>query len=216
MKVLGQPDRIGTLSIMGAVSPPAGDFSEPVTKYTTQNVRVLWALDKKLADARHYPAINWNTSFSEYTEYVKNWWHEEIDPDWFNLREKALQILTKDEELMQMVKLIGAEALPDNERLILFTSKLLKEGFLRQNALDLIDTYTTPEKQLRMLKLILKYHEKALQIIEKRIPVSKVTEVPVVSRLMKMKITIENEDVKQFKDVRKDLDTQLGQVMEDL
>ncbi len=209
---LGEPKRYGTLSIMGAVSPPAGDFSEPITKYTTQNIRVLWALDKKLADLRHYPAINWIYSFSMYVDYISDYYHQTY-PNWTKYRDLALQILTKDEELMQIVRLIGSEALPDNERLILSTAKLIKEGFLRQSALDAVDTYTTPEKQYRMLEVILEFHQKALEIIKKRIPVHQIIELPIVPNLMKMKVAIKNTEISKFTEIQNEITKQLNQLL---
>ncbi len=214
MTVQGSPVRNGSLSIMGAVSPPAGDFSEPVTRYSTQNIRVLWALDKKLADLRHYPAINWVLSFSQYVDYVRDWWHHKIDIKWARIRDTALKLLTKDEELMQIVKLIGSESLPDNERLVLFTSKLIKEGFLRQNAMDAVDTYTPPQKQYKMLEVIINFYNKALEVIEKRIPIYKVSELSVIPSIMKMKSAIKNDELMSFTKIEERAVKELNQLLE--
>lgn len=210
----GKPERLGTLSLMGAVSPPAGDFSEPVTQYTIRNIRVLWELDKKLADSRHYPAINWINSFSGYIDYVKEWWHQKINKKWAGYRNFALEILIKDNQLMQIVKLIGAESLPDDERLVLFIAQILKEGFLRQNALDEVDTYTTPEKQFKMLEIIIDFYKKGLEIVAKRIPIYRITESPIVPQLMKMKIDIKNDELKKLEILQKSALNQLEKLLE--
>ncbi|MHA1650904.1 MAG: V-type ATP synthase subunit A [Candidatus Helarchaeota archaeon] len=210
----GKPERYGTISLMGAVSPPAGDFSEPVTQYTIRNIRVLWELDKKLADSRHYPAINWINSFSEYANYVKEWWHENISPKWATYRDHALEILIKDNQLMQIVKLIGAESLPDDERLVLFIARLIKEGFLRQNAMDEVDTYSTPEKQYKMLEIILELYQKGLEIVARRIPFYKITEMPIIPQLMRMKMEIRNEELEKFTQIKNQMLKQLDELLE--
>ncbi|MHA1263684.1 MAG: V-type ATP synthase subunit A [Candidatus Helarchaeota archaeon] len=211
--VQGKPERYGSVTLMGAVSPPAGDFSEPVTQYTIRNIRVLWELDKNLADSRHYPAINWTDSFSDYVKNIAPWWNQNIDPHWAQNRRTALQILMKDNQLEQIVKLIGAESLPDNERLILFTARLIKEGILRQNALDEVDTYSTPEKEAKLLELIIEFHKKGLEILEKRIPIYKVTSVPVVAQLMKLKMSVRNEELEKLVGIRKMMIEQLNNLL---
>lgn len=212
--VNGKPERKGTISLMGAVSPPAGDFSEPVTQYTIRNIRVLWELDKKLADSRHYPAINWINSFSGYVSYISEWWDQNINANWADYRGQALNLLIHDNQLQQIVKLIGAESLPDEERLVLFTAQLIKEGLLRQNALDEVDTYTTPEKQYKMLEVIIDFYKKGLDLIEKRIPIYKITGVPIIPQLMKMKISIKNEEVDKFSQFRTLIEEQLRKLLE--
>lgn len=211
--VLGRPERQGTVSLMGAVSPPGGDFSEPVTQYTIRNIRVLWELDKKLADSRHYPAINWINSFSQYTDYVKEWYNK-INPNWAENRNIALNILIQEDHLMQIVKLIGAESLPDNERLVLFTAQLIKEGLLRQNALDEVDTYTTPEKQYKMLEVILDFYKKGLELVEKRVPIYKITGIDVIPSIMKMKIAIRNTELEKFTQFKTLIAEQLKKLLE--
>ncbi len=210
----GFPDRFGTVSLMGAVSPPAGDFSEPVTQYTIRNVRTLWELDKKLADSRHYPAINWINSYSGYVDYIKDWWHQNIDKKWFNYRNLALEILIKDNQLMQIVKLIGAESLPDEERLTLFTAQLLKEGMLRQNAMDEIDTYSTPKKQYKMLEVILDFYTRSLEVIAKRIPIYKLTELKIIPQLIKMKLDIKNEELERISSIHDTMISQIEKLIE--
>ena len=212
--VNGKPERRGTISLMGAVSPPAGDFSEPVTQYTIRNIRVLWELDKKLADSRHYPAINWINSFSGYVSYISEWWDQKINANWADYRGQALKLLIRDNQLQQIVKLIGAESLPDDERLVLFTAQLIKEGLLRQNALDEVDTYTTPEKQYKMLEVIIDFYKKGLELVEKRIPIYKITSIPIIPQLMKMKISIKNEEMDKFTEFRTLIEEQLRKLLE--
>jgi V/A-type H+-transporting ATPase subunit A len=212
--VNGKPERSGTISLMGAVSPPAGDFSEPVTQYTIRNVRVLWELDKKLADSRHYPAINWINSFSGYVSYISEWWDQKINANWADYRGQALKLLIRDNQLQQIVKLIGAESLPDDERLVLFTAQLIKEGILRQNALDEVDTYTTPEKQYKMLEIIIDFYKKGLELVEKRIPIYKITSIPIIPQLMKMKISVKNDEMDKFIEFRTLIEEQLRKLLE--
>ena len=212
--VNGKPERRGTISLMGAVSPPAGDFSEPVTQYTIRNIRVLWELDKKLADSRHYPAINWINSFSGYVSYISEWWDQKINANWADYRGQALKLLIRDNQLQQIVKLIGAESLPDDERLVLFIAQLIKEGLLRQNALDEVDTYTTPEKQYKMLEVIIDFYKKGLELVEKRIPIYKITSIPIIPQLMKMKISIKNDEMDKFTEFRTLIEEQLRKLLE--
>ena len=153
--------KLGSVSIIGAVSPPGGDFSEPVTQHTSRFVRCFWALDKSLASARHFPSVNWLDSYSEYLEDVSGWWRGQVEQDWYGMRAQAMDILNKEDHLSQIVKLVGPDALPDEQRLTLETDRLLREGFLQQNAMDDIDAYSTVQKQMRMLDLILYFHGRA-------------------------------------------------------
>ncbi|MHA1278457.1 MAG: V-type ATP synthase subunit A [Candidatus Helarchaeota archaeon] len=212
--IRGNPERFGTLSLMGAVSPPAGDFSEPVTQYTIRNIRTLWELDKNLADARHYPAINWINSFSGYIDYIQKWWEEKVGPQWAIYRKLAIELLLKDNQLEQIVKLIGSEALPDDERLILFSARLIKEGILQQNAMDKIDTYCSPEKQFKLLEIIIDFHKKGLEILKKLIPAYKITELPIVSQLIKLKTSVKNTEVEKISETRKILLAHLDELLE--
>jgi len=195
VETLGSEKKIGSLSIIGAVSPPGGDFSEPVTIHTKRFTRVFWALDKELADARHYPAINWILSYSEYADEISEWWSKNVDREWQRYRNEALKILQREDELKEIVKLVGPEALPDSQRLILEAARMLRIVFLQQNALDPIDTYSTPVKQFKMLKIIIDFYDGAKKIIEKGVPIFKVTQLPVVSEIMRMKSEIPNEKI---------------------
>jgi V/A-type H+-transporting ATPase subunit A len=155
----GDPRRIGSVTIGGAVSPPGGDFTEPVTSHTRRFVRVFWALDTALAYSRHYPAINWLISYSAYADTVSEWWKKNVDSSWSEDRKRALEILYRENEVREIVRLVGTEGLSESDKLILFTARLLKDGFLKQNAFDPIDAFSEPRRQYKMLRSILTVHE---------------------------------------------------------
>jgi V/A-type H+-transporting ATPase subunit A len=202
--------REGSVSIIGAVSPPGGDFSEPVTQLTRQYTRIFWALDKTLASARHFPSINWLSSHSEYISSVSNWWQNETGFDWRSLRARAMKILTEQDHLNQIVRLVGPDALPDEQRLILLTADLLTTGFLQQNALDEIDTYSSPQKQIRMLAIILHFHEQAEKIIKRGAIIEGFYNLPVIHSLLTMKNEISNDQLGKFDILFTELDEQLA------
>ena len=164
----------GSVSIIGAVSPPGGDFSEPVTQHTKRFIRCFWALDRDLANARHYPAISWIDSYSEYAEEVKPWW-ERVNPQWAQVRQEALDLLKKEQRLAEIVRLIGPDALPDDQRIVLLTADIIKDGFLQQNSFDAVDMYCVPAKQVRLLELIMDFHRRALACIKLGAPLIKIT-----------------------------------------
>ncbi len=195
METMGTEKRNGSISAIGAVSPPGGDFSEPVTQHTKRFTRVFWALDPELADARHYPAINWMQSYSGYITELAGWWNKKVDKEWNSYREEAMRTLQSEDELKNIVKLVGPEALPDRQRLILETARVLRIAFLQQNALDAVDTYCSPQKQFKMLKIIMEFHKLAERIVGKGAPVFKVTQLPILQEILRMKITIPNEKV---------------------
>jgi V/A-type H+-transporting ATPase subunit A len=199
----------GSISVIGAVSPPGGDFSEPVTQHTKRFIRCFWALDKSLASARHYPSINWLDSYSEYMEYVADWWRDEVGQDWYALRTQAMEILSEESRLEQIVKLVGSDTLPDEQRLVLETARLLREGFLQQNSFDAIDSYSPVEKQIRMLSLILFFHQRAGRIIKMGALISSIHELPVVDTLIRMKTLVDNEDLSKLDDIHKEIDEQM-------
>ena len=202
----------GSVSIVGAVSPPGGDFSEPVTQHTKRYIRCFWALDKSLASARHFPSINWLDSYSEYLEDVAGWWREQIGRDWLAMRNHAMEILSEESRLSQIVKLVGPDALPDEERLILETARLIREGFLQQNAMDTVDAYSSIQKQIRMLELILHFHERALRIVKHGAPISIIHNLPVVDTVIRMKSAIPNEELDKLEDIQKQIDEQMSRL----
>jgi len=201
--------RTGSVSVIGAVSPPGGDFSEPVTQHTKRFIRCFWALDKGLASARHYPSINWLDSYSEYMGGVADWWRQEVGQDWYEMRKHAMEILSEEDRLSQIVKLVGPDTLPDEQRLILETARLLREGFLQQSSFDTVDSFSTVEKQIRMLNLILYFHQRAQRIIKRGAVVSVIHDLPVVNAMIRMKSVVPNEDLAQLDAIRKDLDDQM-------
>jgi V/A-type H+-transporting ATPase subunit A len=202
----------GSVSVIGAVSPPGGDFSEPVTQHTKRFIRCFWALDKSLASARHFPSVNWLESYSEYLDDVADWWHEQVGQDWYAMRAQAMEILNEESHLSQIVKLVGPDALPDEQRLTLETARLLREGFLQQNALDEVDAYATIQKQIRMLNLILHFHAKAQRIIKRNAPVVVIHNLPVVDTLIRMKTLVTNDELTKLDDIRKEMDEQMDQL----
>jgi V/A-type H+-transporting ATPase subunit A len=202
----------GSVSIIGAVSPPGGDFSEPVTQHTRRFIRCFWALDKSLASARHFPAINWLESYSEYVDEVVDWWTQHGHSDWHTLRAQAMDILQRESHLQQIVKLVGPDALPDDQRLILETARLLREGFLQQNALDAVDSYAPIAKQIRMLKVILHFHDRAGRIVAKGCPIVVIHGLSIVNTLVRMKTTIPNDDVARIDATLAFLDSQMDEL----
>lgn len=202
----------GSVSIVGAVSPPGGDFSEPVTQHTKRFIRCFWALDKSLASARHFPAINWLDSYSEYIEDVADWWREKTGKDWYAMRNRAMELLSEESRLSQIVKLVGPDALPYAERMILETSRLIREGILQQNATDPVDAFSPVEKQIRMLELVLYFHERGMNIIRRGAPINLIHDLPVVDQIIRMKSNIGNDDLQKFDEVQKAIDEQMSQL----
>jgi V/A-type H+/Na+-transporting ATPase subunit A len=203
VEVLGSDKRVGSICAIGAVSPPGGDFSEPVTQHTKRFTRVFWALDAELAAARHYPSINWMTSYSGYIQDLAGWWHTQVNKNWNSYREEAMRILQAEDDLKNIVKLVGPEALPDKQRLILETARIIRIAFLQQNALDDIDTYSTPQKQFKMLKIIVDYHRLADNSVILGVPIFKVTEMPITEEILRMKNSIPNDKVDLLDDLEK-------------
>ncbi len=202
----------GSVSIVGAVSPPGGDFSEPVTQHTKRYIRCFWALDKSLASARHFPAINWLDSYSEYIEDMAAWWREKTGKDWLAMRNQAMELLSEESRLSQIVKLVGPDALPYTERMVLETTRLIREGILQQNATEAVDAYSSVEKQIRLLELVLYFHERGMAIVRRGAPTSLIHDLPVVDTIIRAKSTITNEEMTRFDDIQKQIDQQMGQL----
>ncbi|MBR6080236.1 MAG: V-type ATP synthase subunit A [Treponema sp.] len=201
----------GSVSVIGAVSPPGGDFSEPVTQHTKRFIRCFWALDRELANARHYPAIGWIDSYSEYAEEVKAWW-DRLDPSWSEIRLKAMDILKREQRLQQIVRLIGADALPESDRLILTVSELIKNGFLQQNAFDDIDQYSVPEKQVQILQLIVQFYDLSLAAIKAGCPLVRINELPVKNEIVRAKSVVANDRTDELKAIHNHLEEQMGEL----
>ncbi|HHT50619.1 MAG TPA: V-type ATP synthase subunit A [Eubacteriaceae bacterium] len=188
----------GSVSIIGAVSPPGGDFSEPVTENTKRFINVFLALDKELAYERHYPSINWLNSYSGYINVLQKWYEENLADDAITLRNNILELLYEENKLQEIVMLVGEDVLPDDQRLILEVSKLIKVGFLQQNAFHDLDTYVPLEKQYRMLKVIYYLYEKAKEVLKLNIPISQVKNQEIFDEIVKMKYTVLNDDLSKI------------------
>ena len=210
-RVVSLEGQEGSVSIIGAVSPPGGDFSEPVTQHTKRFIRCFWALDRELANARHYPAIGWIDSYSEYADEVKDWW-EINNPLWGTLRLEAINLLKTENRLQQIVRLIGPDALPDSERLVLKVADMIKNGFLQQNAYDDIDKYCSTEKQIAILELIMDYFKYALACIKAGAPLVKLSTLPVCDEIVRIKMVYRNDEMDKIAKVRDNLHAQIGEV----
>ena len=187
--------REGSITIIGAVSPQGSDFSEPVTQNTKRFTRVFWALDKSLAYARHYPAINWTLSYSEYDTDLARYYEHQVDPSFMALRAQLIQLLREETSLMEIVKLIGADVLPDEQKLIIETARIIRVGFLQQNAYHADDTYVPLPKQFKMMKCILRLYDRCKELTAQNIPLSKVLENGIFERLIKMKYDVPNNNL---------------------
>jgi V/A-type H+-transporting ATPase subunit A len=198
----------GSVSIVGAVSPPGGDFSEPVTQHTRRFIRCFWALDTELANARHYPSIHWLHSYSEYVEDVGAWW-EKLAPDWSELRTGALTLLQREDRLQQIVKLVGPDVLPDSQKLILFIAEIFKDGFLTQSAFDENDMFCAPERQVALLRMILMLHRRGHELIQAGVPLAIIRALPGVPQLMRAKSAFGNDEMAKLAELEKRLGEEL-------
>lgn len=196
----------GSVSIIGAVSPQGGDFSEPVTQNTKRFIRCFWALDRQLAYSRHYPAIHWLNSYSEYVDALEDWYTTNISENFYATRREILRLLQEESKLMEIVKLIGADILPEDQKLILDISKLIRVGFLQQNVFNDVDTYVTINKQYEMMKAILHLNDAGKKLLEAGIPMSQLRETGLFDDLVKVKYTIGNDELATFETVHKNID----------
>ena len=201
-----------SLTIIGAVSPPGGDFTEPVTQYTKGLVGTFWALSKELADSRHYPAIGWIKSFSSYSEYLAKWWESNYNPDWSKSRKRIMWILQEDDKCQKIAKLVGPETLPDDQRFLMAVAYLIKNGFLMQDALDPIDMYATPQKQEKLLEAIVKFYQMGKELVELVVPIKRITGLRSYSLIQRLKIEVENEHVEKIDDCINQIDTEMKEL----
>lgn len=192
VKCLGKEDKIGSVSIIGAVSPPGGDLSDPVVQATLRVTKVFWGLDARLAFSRHFPAVDWLVSYSLYLEPVSKFWKENVAEDFYDLRQEAMAILQREAELQDIVRLVGMEALSPQDRLTLETARSIREDFLHQNALHEVDTYTSPYKQYLMLKNIMTFHRIAQTLIEEGYPLEDILRLPEREKVARMKFVPED------------------------
>jgi len=215
VRVVGQKEREGSVSVMGAVSPPGGDFSEPVAQNTLRIVKVFWALDSDLANKRHFPSINWLKSYSLHFDEVKRWWHEKIGSDWAKYRNKAMSLLQTESELQEIVKLVGPDALPAGQRATLESARMIREDFLQQNAFHEVDTYCSGEKQYEMLRLILKFSDLIKDAVKNHVHIDEIISMKSREKLARMP-TISNEEFKKrFKEIEKDLENEINKLIEE-
>ena len=186
VQLIGTEDKYGSLTLMGAVSPPGGDYSEPVTTTTLRFIGTFWALDSQLAYRRHFPAINWLRSFTRYLTVAARWWSQ-YEPKWEDTRSLALRLLEEAAEIEETARIIGEKALPDDQRLVLLVAEMLREGFLVQNAYHEVDTFCAPEKQVKLLSLFTEFYNMTRPLTESGIPIDKVRELGVVREIMRLK-----------------------------
>lgn len=198
VRSLGLPERSGSVTLIGAVSPSGADFTEPVTTHTIRFIKTFWALDTRLAYSRHYPSINWMLSYSGYLEDVAKWWKEEVSSEWFELRAESYHILQREDTLKEIVRLLGPEALPDEEKLILEVARMIKIGILQQNSFDKVDTYCSPQKQVKLVKLMVRFYKEALKALREGAPLADIRAMPVISSLLKAKFEIPDEEVQRL------------------
>ncbi|MBD3178246.1 MAG: V-type ATP synthase subunit A, partial [Candidatus Latescibacteria bacterium] len=204
----------GSISIVGSVSPPGGDFSEPVTQHTKRFVRCYWALDRQLANARHYPAISWLDSYSEYVDEISGWWKEKSGGMWKELRRRVMDLLQQEGKLQQVVKLVGPDVLPDSQRIVLETCTMFKNAFLQQNSFDRIDMYCAPEKTIKMLQIILDFYEMGVENIKKGANIHQLKQLRVVSEINRIKFNISNEEIEKIDELRDELKREMNQIEE--
>ncbi len=213
--VLGPDGRQGSVTVIGAVSPPGGDISEPVSQNTLRVTRVFWALDASLANRRHFPSINWLSSYSLYGDDLAPYYGEKVAKDWVSLRRRALELLQKEAELQEIVQLVGSDALPEREKGILDTARMIREDYLQQSAYDDVDTYTSIEKQYRMLRTILTFGRLEEEAIGKGVPLARITELPVRVKISRMKTTSEQGGMAPFEAVDREMAEQFQALLKE-
>jgi V/A-type H+-transporting ATPase subunit A len=209
VECLGNDDREATLSIVGAVSPPGGDLSEPVTQNTLRTVQVFWSLQDKLAYKRHFPAIDWLTSYSLYLSSLSEYYKREIGEEYMEIRDKSMALLQEEAELEEIVRLIGVDALSTHEKLVLETARSIREDFLLQDAFDITDSYSSTKKQFLILKLIMVFHENAEKAIENGVTIEKINALPVRAKIIRAKF-IEEKNLKTFSEIEKEIISQIN------
>ena len=205
IRALGSPDRSGSVTLVGAVSPSGADFTEPVTTHTIRFIKTFWALDTRLAYSRHYPSINWMQSYSGYLEDVSKWWKEKVSPDWYDLRAESYQILQREDTLKEIVRLLGPEALPDEEKLVLEVARMLKIGILQQNSFDKVDTYCGPAKQLKLVRLMVKFYKEAQKALKEGKSLADIRALPIITTLLKAKFEVTDEEISKLEEIDKRL-----------
>ena len=213
VRAIGSPDRDGSVTLVGAVSPSGGDFTEPVTTHTMRFIKTFWALDAKLAYSRHYPSINWMNSYSGYLGDIAKWWGENISEDWLSLRSEAYGILQREDTLKEIVRLLGPEALPDEEKLILEVARMLKIGLLQQNSFDDVDTYCSPQKQYKLLKLLVEFYRRGQQALKEGTALADIRAMPIITTLLKARMDIKDNEISKLDQLDIDMKEQFKSIM---
>jgi V/A-type H+/Na+-transporting ATPase subunit A len=208
IRALGSPERAGSVTLVGAVSPSGADFTEPVTTHTIRFIKTFWALDTRLAYSRHYPSINWMQSYSGYLEDVSKWWKQNVSADWYDLRAESYNILQREDTLKEIVRLLGPEALPDEEKLVLEVARMIKIGLLQQSSFDKVDTYCGPEKQLKLVKLMVNFHKEAQRALKEGASLPDIRAMPIITTLLKAKFEVPDDQVNKLDDISKDMSDQ--------
>ncbi|HJU94534.1 MAG TPA: V-type ATP synthase subunit A [Nitrososphaera sp.] len=208
VRALGSPERAGSVTLVGAVSPSGADFTEPVTTHTIRFIKTFWALDTRLAYSRHYPSINWMQSYSGYLEDVSKWWKENVTGEWYDLRAESYHVLQREDTLKEIVRLLGPEALPDEEKLVLEVARMVKIGILQQNSFDKIDTYCSPQKQVKMVGLMVKFYREAQKALKAGIPLSDIRAMPIIPALLKSKFEIPEDQLNKFEELDRQINEQ--------
>jgi V/A-type H+-transporting ATPase subunit A len=213
VRALGSPERAGSVTLVGAVSPSGADFTEPVTTHTIRFIKTFWALDTRLAYSRHYPSINWMNSYSGYLEDVSKWWKQNISPEWYDLRAESYHILQREDTLKEIVRLLGPEALPDEEKLVLEVARMIKIGILQQNSFDKVDTYCSPEKQLKLVRLLVKFYKEAQKALKEGASLADIRAMPVITSLLKAKFEIPDDQIAKLDDIDRLMPEQFRKVV---
>ena len=213
VRALGSPERAGSVTLVGAVSPSGADFTEPVTTHTIRFIKTFWALDTRLAYSRHYPSINWMNSYSGYLEDVSKWWKQNISAEWYDLRAESYHILQREDTLKEIVRLLGPEALPDEEKLVLEVARMIKIGILQQNSFDKVDTYCSPEKQLKLVRLLVKFYKEAQKALKEGASLADIRAMPVITSLLKAKFEIPDDQIAKLDDIDKQMPEQFRKVV---
>ena len=201
----------GSISVIGAVSPQGSDFSEPVTQNTKRFTRCFWALDKSLAYARHYPAINWTDSYSEYVADMNRWYGENVSEDFMGARNRIMALLAEENALMEIVKLIGSDVLPDDQKLVIETARVIRVGFLQQNAFHKDDTFVSLDKQFKMMRVIIHLYHKCRELVAVGIPMSHITKTGLFDKLVQMKYDVPNDRIELLDNYYAEIDEVIAQ-----
>lgn len=213
VRALGSPERAGSVTLVGAVSPSGADFTEPVTTHTIRFIKTFWALDTRLAYSRHYPSINWMQSYSGYLDDVSKWWTSNVSADWYNLRAESYHILQREDTLKEIVRLLGPEALPDEEKLVLEVARMIKIGILQQNSFDKVDTYCSPQKQLKLVKLMVRFYKESIRSLKEGALLVDIRAMPIIPSLLKAKFEIPDDQVNKLDDMDKQMTEQFRKIV---